>query len=147
MPFKKTYTIELCIYCDGSYDECECKDVCKTCDTIYILLLESKKERDQINKQIPKGNAYRPVLQCSYEKCYGKVDIEWLCGTCHYYKCTECLQSKGKTHDISHICKKADIETAKLMLARRKLNKEITNLELILDNCCIKINCIQTLKN
>ena len=55
------------------------------------------------------------IMGCTNGECRGFLSQAWKCGTCEKYICPDCHGVKESRDDPEHVCKKEDVETAKLL--------------------------------
>lgn len=90
-----------------------------------------RREMWQINNpgRKKKKEATKFIMGCTNGECRGFLSKAWKCGTCEKYICPDCHGVKIGRDDPDHVCKKEDIETAKL------LSKDTKNCP----NCAVRI--------
>jgi hypothetical protein len=55
------------------------------------------------------------VKKCPVADCRGFLSSQWKCGMCETWSCSNCHEIKGLTKTALHICKKENVETARLI--------------------------------
>jgi len=60
------------------------------------------------------------IKACPMDDCRGFLSTAWKCGICDTWICKDCHVKKQEKDDITHICDKDAVETAKLIAAETK---------------------------
>lgn len=60
------------------------------------------------------------IHNCPYEGCKGFLSSAWKCGACEKWACSKCFECVGTTKDLTHVCKKENIESANLIRMKTK---------------------------
>ena len=55
------------------------------------------------------------IHKCQKEGCRGFLSSQWKCGVCEEWTCKECLEVIGPDKNVEHVCKKENLESAKLI--------------------------------
>ena len=55
------------------------------------------------------------IMKCVVENCRGFLSSVYKCELCSTYVCKDCMLVKKEKHDVSHVCKKEDIESVTLI--------------------------------
>ncbi len=55
------------------------------------------------------------VQKCQKEGCRGFLSSQWKCGICEEWTCKDCLEVIGPDKNVEHVCKKENLETAKMI--------------------------------
>jgi len=55
------------------------------------------------------------IHKCQKEGCRGFLSSQWKCGVCEEWTCKDCLEVIGPDKNVEHICKKENLESAKLI--------------------------------
>ena len=55
------------------------------------------------------------VQKCQKEGCRGFLSSQWKCGICEEWTCKDCLEVIGLDKNVEHVCKKENLESAKMI--------------------------------
>ena len=55
------------------------------------------------------------VQKCQKEGCRGFLSSQWKCGICEEWTCKDCLEVIGPDKNVEHVCKKENLESAKII--------------------------------
>ena len=75
-----------------------------------------KKALPGLNEEDVQERVKRKFVQkCQKEGCRGFLSSQWKCGICEEWTCKDCLEVIGPDKNVNHICKKENLESAKLI--------------------------------
>ena len=75
------------------------------------------------------------VRRCPSNGCRGFLSMQWKCGTCDLYSCSDCHEIKGVARDSPHTCDQANVETAKLLAKDTKACPKCGEMITKIDGC------------
>jgi hypothetical protein len=85
-------------------------------DLIYAIRWPPRARDEPADEEDKKEEEKKKfVRRCTRDGCQGFLSTAWKCGLCEWYSCAHCFVVKGQTHDVTHECKKEDLETAELI--------------------------------
>jgi len=103
---------------------------------IAFLDLKKKQLNDQYNNTTTsnkKIQAKQFIRKCGNEQCRGFLDTKWNCGICTKNTCKECHIYKDD--EENHVCKKEDVETAKMLNTECKACPTCATMIFKIDGC------------
>tara|TARA_Y100000748_G_scaffold284978_1_gene267162 strand:+ start:1344 stop:2690 length:1347 start_codon:yes stop_codon:yes gene_type:complete len=75
-----------------------------------------KKALPGLNEEDVQERVKRKFVQkCQKEGCRGFLSSQWKCGICEEWTCKDCLEVIGPDKNVEHVCKKENVESAKLI--------------------------------
>jgi len=75
-----------------------------------------KKALPGLNEEDVQERVKRKFIQkCQKEGCRGFLSSQWKCGICEEWTCKDCLEVIGPDKNVEHVCKKENLESAKLI--------------------------------
>ena len=75
-----------------------------------------KKALPGLNEEDVQERVKRKFVQkCQKEGCRGFLSSQWKCGICEEWTCKDCLEVIGPDKNVEHVCKKENLESAKLI--------------------------------
>ena len=92
-------------------------------ESLKALLEETRESIKRVNIERPGKKCVERrkfTMACPDPKCRGFLSERWKCGVCDKYVCKECHVIKNSNKDEEHICKKDDVETAKMIMKETK---------------------------
>ncbi len=106
-----THKNNICI--PMSKKKCPCVDyICDKCTIDINKLLCTRIKALRYNGTSAEDTEKRKfIMKCQVPNCIGFLSTHYKCGVCDVTTCSECLDVK----DTDHVCKKDNIETAKMI--------------------------------